>query len=123
MTSERQNNPKRCCIDHPAGDTQCVFDSGDVDDLADCDEAHVLAESGLCKTDCPHWRHPAGLAAQQRTSHRAQAVRVLIRGDAVSAREGRVLSDFRATMQVAADAAPDFVGDFGHGHFRRPTGR
>lgn len=108
---------KRCYIDNAKGDSECVLDAGATDD---CDEAHELSALGLCKDDCPYWRHHQAGASEGKSATKVQSVCVLIRGDAKAAREERTLSEFKTAM-ASANAAPEFVGNFGHGHFKRPS--
>lgn len=106
----------RCYVDDAVeGSEGCVFDDGDP---SGCDEAAGLDAQGLCKVDCPYWRHPEAVAdSSERVTQQLQ-VKTLIRMDAAQARGGATQDDFKSAMDLAA-GAPEFKGSFGHGAYYR----
>lgn len=116
MIKAVQHTEHRCYVDDAVeGSEGCVFDDGDP---SGCDEASNLAAQGLCKVDCPYWRHSEAVAdSNERVTQRLQ-VKALIRMDATQSRAAATQADFKVAMDLAT-GAPEFKGSFGHGAYYR----
>lgn len=106
----------RCYVDDVVdGDDACAFDR---DDLGSCDEADSLAAKGLCKADCPYWRHASAVEESNERAAKHAQTKALIRMDAAKMREAATKASLDIAM-MAAEGAPEFKGSFGHGAYYR----
>lgn len=114
--ASEEKSSHRCYVDDAVdGDDACAFDG---DDFGSCDEADNLSAQGLCKADCPYWRQASAVADASERSARQAQTKALIRMDAANMRELATQASLDVAM-MAAQAAPEFKGSFGHGAYYR----